>query len=209
MQHYARREEWAHTAIHELGFLAGVAALWALLLTAITARDIWQLVGGAIFGVTVLIMFGTSVFYHSASRSDARVLCRKLDHCAIYLLIAGTYTALTLVLMRSVWGWSLFGLVWLAALTGIAVELLSRTRHVVWSSLLYIVMGWSGLLVIKPLIASLTPFQLDWLIAGGLLYTCGVPFYLWKSRPYTHAVWHVFVLSGVGCHYVAVFSAMQ
>ena len=166
------------------------------------------MVGGIAFGITALLMFGTSTLYHAARDSQVKALLRTLDHSAIYLLIAGTYTPFTIGVMRGSVGWALFGTVWALAAVGVLAKISGRLRIPMLSAALYVAIGWIGLIGIKQLSASLTTVQLAWLIAGGVIYTCGVPFYVWKRRPYAHAVWHLFVLAGVGCHFVAVLGVM-
>jgi hemolysin III len=154
-------------------------------------------------------MFLTSVIYHAASRPDRKQVLRKLDHSAIYLLIAGTYTPLALVAIGGAWGWSLFAIIWTLAVVGVAAKVWLGFRYPRLSVAMYLAMGWLAIVAIKPMIESLTFAQLMWILAGGLCYTGGVPFYLWKSRPYTHAVWHLFVLGGVACHFVAVLGVVR
>jgi hemolysin III len=168
----------------------------------------WRMVGGIAFGFTALLLFGTSTFYHAARAPRAKQVLQKLDHSAIYLLIAGTYTMFTIGVMGGPMAWVLFGVIWLLAAAGIGAEFLSRVRKPVRSALLYLAMGWLGIVAVKQLMVSLTSWQLAWLLAGGIAYSCGVPFYVWKSRPYTHTVWHLFVLAGVACHFVAVLSVV-
>jgi hemolysin III len=136
-------------------------------------------------------------------------LLRTLDHSAIYLLIAGTYTPFAIGAMRGSVGWTLFGIVWTLAVVGITAKVSGRLRIPTLSAALYVAIGWVGIFGIKQLSASLTSLQLTWLLAGGVIYTCGVPFYVWKRRPYAHAVWHLFVLAGVGCHFMAVLGVMS
>jgi hemolysin III len=189
--------------------VASLVAIAWLVITASLYGDGWRMAGGAAFGVTALLLFGASTLYHAARRPRVKELFRKFDHSAIYLLIAGTYTAFTVGVMRGYWGWTLFAVVWVLAAFGIAAEVGGRVRHPMLSSALYVAMGWLGIVAIRALAATLTPLQLKWLLAGGILYTIGVPFYIWKSRPYTHAIWHLFVLAGVSCHFVAVLSVMR
>jgi hemolysin III len=167
------------------------------------------MIGGATFGLAALLLFATSTLYHASRDERSKKLFRKLDHAAIYVLIAGSYTAFALSVLRGYWGWALFAAIWVAAACGIAAEFSHRAHRPIRSSVIYIAMGWVGLVAIKPLIANLTPEQLKWLVAGGLLYTAGVPFYVWKSRPYTHVLWHIFVIAGVACHFMAVLSVMH
>jgi hemolysin III len=203
---YSRPEELAHSLTAGLGVLACVIAIpWPV--TASTP-DPWRLATGLVFGFSALAMFVTSVVYHWAQRPELKLALRKLDHSAIYLLIAGTYTPFTLVAMERAWGWTLFGIIWLLAVLGIVAKLTIGFRHPRLSVGLYVGMGWLAIVAIKPMIAALSTAELYWILAGGLLYTAGVPFYMWKSRRYTHAVWHLFVLAGVACHFIAVLSVV-
>jgi hemolysin III len=206
---YTRSEEIAHVATHVLGIVASLAAIVTLLVVA-AASDAgpWRMAGGVIFGASALLLFTTSVLYHSATSSRLKPRLRLLDHSAIFLLIAGTYTPFALGVLGGVWGWTLFGLVWGLAIIGIAAKVALGFRFPVSSTVLYLAMGWIGVVVAEPLMDSLTRTELAWIVAGGLVYTAGVPFYMWKSRRYAHAVWHLFVLGGVACHFVAVLSVM-
>jgi hemolysin III len=206
---YTRTEEIAHVATHGLGIVASLVAIAALLLVAeANGAGPWRAAGGVIFGASALLLFTTSVLYHSATSPRLKPRLRLLDHSAIFLLIAGTYTPFTLGVLGGAWGWTLFGLVWALAIVGIAAKTVLGFRFHVSSTVLYLAMGWIGVVAARPLMESLTRAELAWIVAGGLVYTAGVPFYLWKSRRYTHAVWHLFVLGGVACHFVAVLSVM-
>jgi hemolysin III len=206
---YSRGEELAHCATHGLGVLASLAGIAWLLATAVAnGAGPWRATGGVVFGASALLLFTTSVLYHGTTSARLRPRLRLLDHSAIYVLIAGTYTPFALGVLGGAWGWTLFGLVWGLALAGIAAKLTLGFRFPLASTLLYLAMGWIGVVAARPLMQSLTPAELTWIVAGGLVYTAGVPFYLWKKRPYAHAVWHLFVLGGVACHFVAVLSVM-
>lgn len=205
---YSSIEERLHSASHAVGVLASLGAIPWLAVTAAQHGDPLRMVGGVAFGITALLMFGTSTLYHAARDSQVKALLRTLDHSAIYLLIAGTYTPFTIGVMRGSVGWALFGTVWALAAVGVLAKISGRLRIPMLSAALYVAIGWIGLIGIKQLSASLTTVQLAWLIAGGVIYTCGVPFYVWKRRPYAHAVWHLFVFAGVGCHFVAVLGVM-
>jgi len=206
---YSRGEELAHWVTHALGVVASLAGIAWLLATAVAnGAGPWRAVGGVVFGASALLLFTTSVLYHSATSTRLKPRLRLLDHAAIYVLIAGTYTPLALGVLGGAWGWTLFGLVWGMALAGIAAKLTLGFRFPLASTLLYLAMGWIGVVAARPLLASLTTTELTWIVAGGLAYTAGVPFYLWKNRPYAHAVWHLFVMAGVACHFVAVLSMM-
>ena len=204
---YSRGEEWASCAVHGLGILASVIAIPWLAMLALEGRDPWLLAGGLAFGLSALLMFTTSVLYHAARNPRWRLVLRRLDHAAIYLLIAGTYTPFTLGVLKGAWGWSIAGVVWGLAVLGMVFKTTRLGfRFHKTSVLLYVAMGWLVIVAIEPLMGALDRFELAWLVAGGLCYTGGVAFYVWKSRPYTHAVWHLFVLAGVACHFVAVLS---
>jgi hemolysin III len=203
---YSRPEEFAHALTAGLGIVAcAVAIPW---LAWVSFGDPWRFGTALVFGFTALGMFVTSVVYHWAQQPDLKVVLRKLDHSAIYLLIAGTYTPFALIAMRGAWGWALFGVVWAIAVFGVVAKTTIGFRYPKLSVALYLGMGWLAVVATKPLVDSLTSEQLGWLIAGGLFYTGGVPFYVWKSRKYTHAIWHLFVLAGVACHFVAVLSVV-
>jgi hemolysin III len=153
------------------------------------------------------MMFSTSTLYHAASRPAAKAWLRRLDHSAIYLLIAGTYTPLTIGVIGGTFGWVLFGIVWGVAIVGVSLKLSgSLLRIPLVSTLLYLLLGWIGVVAFERLWHNLTSMQFGWMVAGGLCYTAGVPFYLWKRRSFAHAVWHLFVLGGVTCHFVAISS---
>jgi hemolysin III len=203
---YSNTEELAHALTAGLGIAAcAIAIPW---LAWVAAGDGPRLVSGLVFGASALAMFVTSVIYHSARQPERKLILRKFDHAAIYLLIAGTYTPISLVALRGPWGWTLFGGVWTLAVLGIIAKTTLGFRFPRLSTLLYVLMGWIGVLAIGPLSESLSSTELAWIVAGGLIYTAGVPFYVWKSRRYTHAVWHLFVLGGVGCHFAAVLSVI-
>ncbi|MEJ0085878.1 MAG: hemolysin III family protein [Pseudomonadota bacterium] len=204
---YSRPEEFAHALTAGLGIVAcAIAIPW---LAWAAAGDPLRLAGAMVFGVTAFAMFATSVIYHWERSPERKLYLRKLDHSAIYLLIAGTYTPFTLVAMQGAWGWSLFGVVWTLAVLGIVAKTTVGFRYPRLSTILYLGMGWLIVVAIQPLRASLTTAEIAWIGAGGLLYTGGVPFYIWKSRRYTHAVWHLFVLGGVACHFAAVLSLVS
>jgi hemolysin III len=204
---YSQREEWLNCAVHVVGIVACCVALPVLIAAGRQAGDPWLLASGVVFGLSALLMFTTSALYHAARDPVARLRLRRFDHAAIYVLIAGTYTPFTLGALRGSWGWSLAIVIWTLALAGIVFKTTSLGfRFHRTSVVLYVVMGWLAVVAIKPLMQALSPFELAWLVAGGLCYTGGVVFYLWKSRPYTHAIWHVFVFAGVACHFVTVLS---
>ncbi|MDX1388307.1 MAG: hemolysin III family protein [Acidobacteriota bacterium] len=201
---YSLAEEIAHATTHGVGLLLSVAALVVLVVLASLQGDPWRIVSCAIYGSTLVLLYTASTIYHSTPSSRAKSFFCTLDHAAIYLLIAGTYTPFTLVNLRGGWGWTLFGLVWGFALLGILMEAFARQRMRVVSVVLYLGLGWLAAIAIKPLLESVAPGGLVLLLMGGLAYTGGVVFYSWKQLPYNHAVWHVFVLAGSACHFFAV-----
>ena len=206
---YTPFEDALHAAIHAVGFVAGLLAIPWLLAEAAAGADPWRVLGAAVFSVSAMLVFATSTLYHHATDPAARLRWRRLDHAAIYVLIAGSYTPFTIGVMRGTWGWGLFAVVWAVAALGIVAKATTiGFRYPRLSIALYLVMGWAGIVAIKPLMHALNPTTLGWIAAGGLLYTLGVPFYLWKSRRYTHAIWHLLVLGGVVCHFMAVRSVL-
>ena len=206
---YSRAEELAHVATHGIGLAASLVGIaWLVAAAAAAGAGPWRLTGGVVFGVSALTLFLTSVAYHAATSPRLKPRLRLLDHSAIYLLIAGTYTPFALGVLGGAWGWTLFGLVWGLALAGILAKTTLGFRFPVSSVLLYLGMGWLGVIAARPLMQTLTTHELTWIVAGGLAYTAGVPFYMWKGRRFTHAIWHLFVLAGVACHFVAVLSVM-
>lgn len=198
-------EEVANSITHGAGLLASIAALPILVLAALGRRDPWQLVGGAIFGATLVLLYLASTLYHALPAGRAKRVLRVLDHSAIYLLIAGTYTPFTLGALRGPWGWALLGTIWALALCGIVAKCAVGFRFPRLSTILYLSMGWLVLVAIRPLVANVPLAGLFWLGAGGVCYTAGVGFYATDTRlRYGHALWHLFVMAGSSCHLAAV-----
>jgi hemolysin III len=199
-------EEVASALSHGAGALASVAAVPVLVVAAVGRSDPWQIVGGAVFGATLVLLYLASTVYHALppSRQRAKQVARRLDHAAIYLLIAGTYTPFTLGALRGPWGWSLLVVVWALAGVGVGVKTARGIRAPRLSTALYLGMGWLVLVAVRPLAAAVGPEGLTWIVAGGLCYTLGVGFYAWERLRYNHFVWHLFVLAGSACHFVAV-----
>lgn len=190
---------------HLLGAVAAAAGLAVLVVLAAQQGDFWKLVSFSVYGATLFLLYLFSTLYHS-TRGRAKPILAKLDHVAIYLLIAGSYTPFTLVTLRGAWGWTLFGLIWGLAVLGIVVDSLhNRTARRVLPMTIYIVMGWLVLIAFKPLLAALPHAGLLWLVAGGLLYSLGIVFYaLDKKLRHAHGIWHLFVLAGSVSHYLAI-----
>jgi hemolysin III len=197
-------EEVAHSITHGIGLLAAVAGLVVLLILAAATRDPWRITASAIYASTLVLLYAASTLYHALSASRARNVLRLLDHSAIFLLIAGTYTPFALVSLRGPWGWTLLGIIWSLALLGVTAKAVFGTRWPIVSTVLYVGMGWVVIIAVRPLVEHVPPGGIAWLLAGGLAYTGGVVFYAWTRLRYSHAIWHLFVLAGSVCHYVAV-----
>ena len=202
---YTRGEEIANSLTHACGIVLSIAGLAALIAAAtVRGGGVTEIASCAIYGTTLIVLYTTSTLYHSIPFAAPKRVLRTLDHLAIFLLIAGTYTPFVLIALRGAWGWTLFGIVWTLAVVGVAIELsqMNRFRRVMIA--LYIGMGWVGLIAIKPLMAALPAPGLWLLFGGGVSYTLGVIFYRWHSLRYHHALWHLFVLGGSVLQYFAV-----
>jgi hemolysin III len=202
-------EEIANSVSHGLGLLAALVAGPLLVLRAVQRGEAAGIVGAAVFASTVVLLYLTSTLYHALPRNRAKRLFRILDHGAIYLLIAGTYTPFTLGVLRGAWGSMLLGLVWGLAVLGVVLKSVRGIRHTRLSTGLYLGMGWLILVAIRPLWIRLPTEGLLWLVAGGLAYTLGVAFFAAQRLRYNHFLWHLFVLTGTACHYLAVFRYAQ
>ncbi len=190
---------------HLIGAVAAAAGLVVLVVFAAQQGDPWRIVSFSIYGTTLLLLYTVSTLYHSL-RGRAKEIFRVLDHNSIYLLIAGTYTPFTLVTIHGVWGWSLFGVIWGLAAIGIVLDSLPQKGTRIIPIIIYLVMGWSCVVAIKPLLAVLPMHGFYWLLAGGLFYTVGIIFYALDSRVrHFHGIWHLFVLAGSISHYVTIF----
>ena len=202
--HPGRDEEIASAVTHGLGAAASIAGLAVLATAAARRGDAWHVVAVSIFGASLILLYAASTLYHGLPAGRAKAVFRVLDHSAIYLLIAGTYTPFTLVSLRGPWGWSLFGVIWGCALVGIALRLTFGARWRVARVILYVAMGWAGIVAIRPMVATVPAGCLILMVLGGLAYTVGIVFYGWHRLPYHHSVWHLFVLAGSALHYAAV-----
>lgn len=200
---YSNSEEIASSVIHGLGIVLSIAGLAVMVAFAALYGDAWVITSAAVYGTTLIVLYTTSTLYHGIPNAGAKRVLRLLDHSAIFLLIAGTYTPFALISLRGPWGYGLFVLIWAFALTGIALEAFHVKRHGIIVAL-YLCMGWIGVIAIKPMMANVAPAGLWLLLAGGVCYTLGVPFYLWRRLPYNHALWHLFVLAGSVLHFFAV-----
>lgn len=196
-------EQIANSVSHGIGALGALIALPFLVLAA-ASHGTAAIVGAAVFAATLALLYLSSTFYHALAHTPANRVLRVFDHSSIYLLIAGTYTPFTLGVLRGPWGWTLFGLVWALALTGVLLKSSGRFKYPRLSTALYLAMGWLIVVAALPLWRAMPAWGLFWLAAGGLAYTGGVVFYAAKQMRYGHFVWHLFVMTGSACHLVAV-----
>jgi hemolysin III len=203
------REELACALTHGAGLAASVAGGIALVAFAVLQGDAWRLAGAAVFALALVLLFTTSTLFHFARDTGVRARLRVLDHCAIFVLIAGTYTPFTLVGLRGAWGWALLATVWTLAAAGIAFKLVWTGRFRRASTVFYLSMGWLAVLAAGPAVRMLPGAVIAWLVAGGLAYTVGTYFYHNRRIPYSHAIWHLFVLGGSACHFVAVMEQLR
>ena len=196
--------ERLNSITHLMGAVLAVAGAAVLVVLAARLGDPWKIVSFSIYGVMLFALYTLSTLYHS-TRGKAKRVFQKLDQCSIYLLIAGTYTPFTLVTLRGMWGWSLFGVIWGLAALGIVQEAWLGKGARILSLVIYILMGWLSVIAVKPLLAALTPAGFAWLAAGGLFYTGGIIFYaLDEKLRHGHGIWHLFVLAGSASHYLAI-----
>ena len=201
-------EEIANAVTHGLGLLLAIAGLILLVVRMSVQNDLIGLASVAIYGTTLVTLYLASTLYHSVKAPEIKRLMRVFDHTAIYLLIAGTYTPLTLIVLRDSWGWALFAAVWTLAIVGVTYKLFAFGRFQRLSLALYLGMGWLAILAISPLMKALDPAGIALIGAGGLAYTLGVVFYVLQRRRYFHAIWHLFVMGGSILHYLAVLLFM-
>ena len=201
-------EEIANAITHGIGLLLSIAGFVVLLVLAALRGTAWHIVACSIYGATLICLYAASTLYHVVISPRVKRALRIFDHSAIYLLIAGTYTPFLLVSLRGPWGWSLFGVIWGLALVGVLFKLWFVERFAILSTAVYIAMGWLVVIAAKPVITHLPLTAIIWLLAGGLAYTGGVIFFAAKRIPYSHAIWHLFVLAGSICHYFAVLSTV-
>ena len=200
----SRGEEIANSISHGVGLVAALAATPFLIAHAVRLGDAGFIVGASVFAATMVLLYLTSTLYHALPRGKAKRAFQVIEHAAIFLLIAGTYTPFTLGVLRGAWGWTLLGLVWGLAAVGVLLAVVGGVRYRALSVLLYLGMGWLIVVAIRPLSLRMPLSGLLWLVAGGLAYTVGVAFFAAKRLRYGHFVWHLFVLAGTACHFIAV-----
>jgi hemolysin III len=199
-----RKEELANSLSHGVGLLAAIAATPILVLGAVHRGGAADIVGSSVFGAAMILLYLASTSYHAAPVSRLKEWLRRVDHAAIYVLIAGTYTPFTLGVLSGAWGWTLFGIVWGLAALGVLFKLTVGVRYPRLSTAVYLLMGWLVLIAVRPLVLNLQLPGLIWLAAGGISYSAGVVFYTTRRMRYAHFVWHLCVLTGSACHFVAV-----
>jgi hemolysin III len=199
-------EEIANSVSHGVGLLAALGAIPYLIATAIRRGSASAIIGASVFAATILLLYLASTLYHALADNKAKRVFRVLDYGAVFLLIAGTYTPFTLGVLRGAWGWTLLGLVWGLAVLGIVMTAIGGVRYPRLSTSVYIGMGWLILIAIKPLWLRVPPAGLVWLLAGGIAYTAGVVFLRARRLRYSHFIWHLMVLAGTTCHFIAVLS---
>lgn len=202
---YSVAEEIAHAITHGIGALLSISALVLLLIATTRYGDNWHLISSIIYGSSLILLYSSSTLYHAIRSLKLKQRLRQLDHAAIFLLIAGTYTPFTLVNLRGHWGLTIFTLIWSIAIVGVIIELSTGLKYKKLSLSLYLGMGWLVLLAIKPMLAHVAPNGLWLLLAGGLSYSFGVIFYTWKRLYMHHAIWHLFVLAGSVLHFLAIY----
>jgi hemolysin III len=198
------REELANALTHGLGALLALCAGAVMVTLTALWGDGWQLAGAIVFTVALLLLYVASTLYHAITHAGAKARLKVFDHCAIFLLIAGTYTPFTLISLRGAMGWALFATIWALAFAGIVFKLFFTGRFKLMSTLMYVAMGWLSVLAVGPMLERIDAWTLGWLLAGGIAYTAGTVFYLNQRIRYSHAIWHAFVIAGSVCHFVAV-----
>lgn len=202
---YSPGHELANSLTHGVGVLLSITGLVLMVVYASLFGDAWHITSSAIFGATMVLLYTASTLYHALRSPEAKRMLRKFDHAAIFLLIAGTYTPFLLLPLRGAWGWSLFGVIWGLAIPGIVLKFWFAGRFRKTSTALFLGMGWLIIIALHPMLRTVPSGALVLLGAGGLCYSFGSIFYLWRRLPYNHALWHLFVLGGTACHFFAVF----
>ncbi len=198
-------EEIANSITHGIGAALATAALTILVVFAALKGDAWRVVSFAIYGTSLVLMYTSSTLYHAFTNKKAKRYFRIMDHSSIFLLIAGTYTPITLLPLRDTdWGWTIFGLIWGMAILGILFKFMFYGKLEKLSVAFYVLMGWLAIVAIKPMLANLSAGLLIWIAMGGLSYTLGIIFYAWTKLPYSHSIWHLFVLGGSISHFFGI-----
>jgi hemolysin III len=198
-------EEIANAISHGIGFLLAVASMPILAVVTVQRGGVADVVGASVFSATMIVLYLVSTLYHALPPGAAKRWFNRVDHAAIYVFIAGSYTPFVLGVLRGGWGWALFGIVWALAALGVSAKLLNRLRHPLASTALYVAMGWVAVIAVVPLVQRVPAAGLAWLVGGGLAYTAGALVFLLDNRVrYAHFAWHLFVMTGSACHFFAV-----
>lgn len=197
-------EEFANTITHGFGLLLSLAGLVFLVSMAVIKGDAWHIASSLLYGASLMVLYGASTLYHGATSPELKAKLRVIDHCCIYVLIAGTYTPFTLVVLRDGIGQGLFIFIWVFAAVGILTKIYLSKRFRGASVVSYLVMGWIGIIAVEPLFAAIGLVPIALVVAGGLAYSFGVVFYAWKGLRHHHAIWHVFVMLGSLLHFLAI-----
>jgi len=198
-------EEIANSVSHGVGLLLALAGFPVLVIATLRRGDLMEVVGATVFATTMVLLYSTSMLFHAFRQSRAKRVFQVLDHSAIYLLIAGTYTPFTLGVLRGGWGWTLFGLVWSMAAVGILFKALGGIRYNTVSTFVYLAMGWLVVIAAHTVWTLVPAWGIFWLFAGGIAYSAGAVFFLAERIRYFHFVWHLFVIAGTACHFIAVY----
>ena len=201
---YTLGEEISNAVTHGVGALLAIAGTAVMIVMSAFKGDPWCIVSGSIYGFSLILLFTMSTIYHALAPNRAKKVFRVFDHTSIYLLISGTYTPITIGLMRGVLGWILFSVVWSICILGIVLNSVSIERFKKVSMIFYIIAGWAVIMAIKPMLSLMTPLGLLFMLLGGICYTVGIIFYAMKKTKYMHSIWHVFVLAGAVLHYFAI-----
>lgn len=202
-------EEIVNSITHGIGALLSIVALVILIIVAGRSGDIWHLVSFSIYGSTLILLYLSSTLYHSFSNPKIKELFARFDHISIFLLIAGTYTPILLISIRGIWGWTLFGIIWGMAVTGAIIRSIYLHRFRKLMVAIYLIMGWMAVVAAKQIYLHLPSVSLTFLILGGVAYSAGVIFYMWRKLPYSHGIWHLFVLAGSILHFFAIYYSIQ
>ena len=203
------REEIINAITHGIGSLLSIAALVVLIIIAGRQGDIWHLVSFSIYGSTLILLYLSSTLYHSFSNPKVKNLFARFDHISIFMLIAGTYTPILLTSMRGIWGWTLFGIIWGLAIVGAVIRSIYLHRFRKLMVAVYLLMGWMFVIAGKQIYLSLPSASITFLVLGGIAYSVGVVFYMWRRLPYAHGIWHLFVLAGSVLHFFAIYFSIQ
>lgn len=204
LPNYTKAEEIMNAVTHGIGIALSIAGLVILVVFAALYGDAWKVVASSIYGASMIVLYTASTLYHSFSKTKAAKKLNMFDHISIYYLIAGSYTPFMLVNLRGAWGWSIFGVIWACAITGTILKIIYGHNFRKVSTIIYLAMGWMILIAIYPFVKNVELGGVIYLALGGLAYSLGVIFYKWKSLPFNHAIWHLFVLAGTILQFFAV-----